>query len=158
MDRRQPGRYAAPMNLLPPESDDCFAVRQAARHISKLYERHLSEAGVTPTQFSIMNELVRRPGTTMIELADAMVMDRTSLVRALKPLLRDRLVAEAAEEHGKRRLRLALTDSGCAKLEEAAAHWRAAQASFEGSFGQQQAMDLRNELFRITRDVSYPKR
>jgi hypothetical protein len=34
-------------------NDDCFALRQAARHISKLYERHLSEVGITPTQFSI---------------------------------------------------------------------------------------------------------
>lgn len=144
------------MNIFAPESDDCFAVRQAARHISKLYERHLSEVGITPTQFSILSALGRSPKLTMIELSKAMVMDRTTLVRTLKPLLRHGLVAAPAEAQSKRRLQLILTDSGRAKLDESTAHWRAAQASFEDSFGRQEAARLRSELFRITRDISEP--
>jgi DNA-binding MarR family transcriptional regulator len=142
------------MHTLTPELDDCFAVRQAARHISKLYERHLSEAGITPTQFSILTTLAHSPSLTMMELADAMVMDRTTLVRALRPLLRDGLVAGSSAAQTKRRLQLTLTEPGHAKLDEAAAHWRAAQEGFERSFGAQQAASLRSELFRITRDVS----
>ncbi|MGA7817148.1 MarR family winged helix-turn-helix transcriptional regulator, partial [Caballeronia sp.] len=60
--------------------DDCFAIRQAARHISQLYERHLSEVGITPTQFSIVSALDTTPDMTMAELAEAMVMERTTLV------------------------------------------------------------------------------
>ncbi|QCP54147.1 MarR family transcriptional regulator [Trinickia violacea] len=142
------------MHTLTPNIDDCFAVRQAARHISKLYERHLSEAGITPTQFSILSTLGHSPSSTMMELADAMVMDRTTLVRALRPMLRDGFVAGSSTEHSKRRLQLTLTPCGRAKLDEAAAYWRAAQECFERSFGQQQAASLRSELFRITRDVS----
>lgn len=134
--------------------DDCFALRQASRHISKLYERHLSEVGITPTQFSILRALGRCPNLTMAELAKAMVMDRTTLVRALKPLLRRGLVVAPAEGQSKRRLRVVLTGRGSAKLDEAAAHWAAAQASFEQSFGQPQAAHLRSELFRMTTDLS----
>lgn len=133
--------------------DDCFALRQASRHISKLYERHLSEAGITPTQFSILRTLGRCPNLTMAELAKAMVMDRTTLVRALKPLLRRALVVTPPEEQSNRRLRVVLTANGSAKLDAAAAHWAAAQASFEDSFGQQQASHLRSELFRMTSDL-----
>jgi DNA-binding MarR family transcriptional regulator len=139
---------------LPPEIDDCFAVRQAARQISKLYERHLSEVGITPTQFSILSALARSPGSTMADLAVAMVMDRTTLVRALKPLVRNALLIETIDETHTRRFRLALTASGRAKLDEASKHWLAAQASFERSFGYQQAEHLRSELFRISLDDS----
>ncbi|WP_407945647.1 hypothetical protein [Paraburkholderia elongata] len=90
----------------------------------------------------------------MAELAKAMVMDRTTLVRLLKPLLRRGLVATPPEGQSNRRLRVVLTRRGFAKLDEAAAHWATAQASFEHSFGQQQAAHLRNELFRMTSDLS----
>ena len=83
-------------------NDDCFALRQAARHISKLYERHLSEVGITPTQFSILRTLSRRPGLTMADLSRTLVMDRTTLVRALKPLLRRGFVAAPVERQNKR--------------------------------------------------------
>src|SRR5471032_1857726 len=69
---------------------NCFAIRQAARFVSQLYERHVSQAGVTAAQFTLLAAIHRRPGVTMAELADAMVMERTTLVRALKPLQHDR--------------------------------------------------------------------
>jgi DNA-binding MarR family transcriptional regulator len=131
-------------------NDDCFALRQAARHISNLYERHLSEAGITPTQYSILRTLTRYRGLTMAELSRAMMMDRTTLVRALKPLLIRGLVAAPIEGESDRRMRVELTRKGLAKLDEAAAYWAAAQASFESSFGRQQAAHLRSELFRMT--------
>ena len=117
------------------QDDDCFALRQASRHISKLYERHLSEAGITPTQFSILRTVSQRPSLTMARLAKAMVMDRTTLVRALKPLLQRGLVVAPSEGHSHRRLRVVLTRTGLTKLDEAAVHWATAQARFERSFG-----------------------
>jgi DNA-binding MarR family transcriptional regulator len=113
------------------QDDDCFALRQASRHISKLYERHLSEAGITPTQFSILRTLGRRPSLMMARLAKAMVMDRTALVRALKPLLQRGLVVAPSEGHSHRRLRVVLTRTGLTKLDEAAVHWATAQTRFE---------------------------
>jgi DNA-binding MarR family transcriptional regulator len=142
------------MHIDTPENDDCFAIRQAARHISQLYERHLSEADVTPTQFSILAALRRGAALTMRELAQAMVMDRTTLVRALRPLLRNGLIADEPDGQGTRRLLLALTRNGHAKLDQAMTYWLAAQQEFECKFGPQQAAMLRCELFRLTREVS----
>ncbi|WP_415914467.1 MarR family winged helix-turn-helix transcriptional regulator [Paraburkholderia sp. J67] len=135
-----------------PEHDDCFAVRQAARHLSQLYERHLSAAGLTPTQFSILGSLgaASEPSLTMAQLARTMVMERTTLVRALQPLLRGGLVEDLAQASDSRR-RLALTQAGRTRLTEANVHWRAAQDEFERRFGPQRAAWLRRELLRITR-------
>ncbi|MFM0326948.1 MarR family winged helix-turn-helix transcriptional regulator [Caballeronia glebae] len=133
--------------------DDCFALRQAARHISKLYERYLSEAGITPTQFSILRTLHGGAGLTMNGLPTAMLMDRTTLVRALKPLLHGGLVAAHVDGKGNR-LRVVLTERGSKKHDDAAAHWADAQADFERAFGQREAERLREELFRMTTSLS----
>lgn len=154
IDCLQHQHYSVRMHSPSPENDDCFAVRQAARHISQLYDRHLSEADITTTQFSILGALGCGSSLTMIKLAQAMVMDRTTLVRALRPLLRDGFVASEPDWRVNRRLQVALTDSGRVKLDEAMMHWRAAQDEFERKFGRHQAALLRRELFRITRDVS----
>lgn len=135
-----------------PEHDDCFAVRQAARHLSQLYERHLSAAGLTPTQFNILGALGRASSLTMAELARSMVMERTTLVRNLRPLLRGALITDAPDG-GERRRRLALTPQGRTRLDAAHGYWRAAQDEFERRFGAQRAAWLRRELFRITRAV-----
>lgn len=139
------------INLL---DDDCFALRQASRHISKRYEHYLSAVDITPTQFSILSMLAVSAGLTMVELAKAMVMDRTTLVRALKPLLRRGLVATVIETKRRRQLQVVLTAHGSQKRDEAAVHWAAAQASFERDFGARQAAHLRSELFRMTHDTS----
>ncbi|PLZ00910.1 MarR family transcriptional regulator [Burkholderia sp. WAC0059] len=139
-----------------PENDDCFAVRQAARHLSQLYERHLVAAGLTPTQFSILGALGRAESLTMAELARAMVMERTTLIRALRPLLRAGLVADVSipgRRAGPRRLQLELTGAGRARFAGALVCWRAAQDEFERRFGPRRAAWLRRELFRVTRAV-----
>jgi DNA-binding MarR family transcriptional regulator len=136
------------------QRDYCFALRQASRHISSLYERYLAKAAITPTQLSILRTLGRCSSLTMAELATEMVMDRTTLVRALQPLFRRGFVAAPEKGQSDRRLRVVLTSRGLTKLDEAAAHWAAAQASFERSFGPEQAAHLRSELFRMTDDLS----
>jgi DNA-binding MarR family transcriptional regulator len=110
----------------------------------------LSAVQITPTQFSIVSALARIPEMTMAELAQAMVMERTTLVRVLQPLLRSGLVLAELGGPCRRRLQLTLTEGGRAKLADALRHWQAAQDEFEAKFGRRQAAHLRRELFRLT--------
>ncbi|WP_345815970.1 MarR family transcriptional regulator [Paraburkholderia sp. PREW-6R] len=129
---------------------NCFALRQAARHVTQIYERHLGSVGLTAAQFTILAKLARTPNLAMVDLAEAMVMERTTLVRAMKPLQRDGLVvAESAENDGRTFL-FSLTDKGEKTFDEAATAWRAAQEEFEQQFGHARAKALRSELFNIT--------
>nr|WP_175800575.1 MarR family winged helix-turn-helix transcriptional regulator [Burkholderia anthina] len=129
---------------------NCLALRQAARFVTQLYERHLAPVGVTPAQFSIMANLSHRPGLVMSELADTLVMDRTTLLRALKPLQRDGFVAAAAAEHDARAHALSLTKLGERTYAQAKVAWQAAQDEFDTQFGRDRAKALRDELFSLT--------
>ncbi|WP_175892973.1 MarR family winged helix-turn-helix transcriptional regulator [Burkholderia pseudomultivorans] len=140
------------MHMTTLTDDDCFAIRQAARRISQFYERYLSQAGVTPSQYSILALLRERPGLTMATLSAVLVIERTALLRALRPLIGAALVAGRTEPHCRRQT-FALTAQGETKIAEAHAHWRDAQQAFERRFGPQQAARLRDELFRITHNL-----
>jgi DNA-binding MarR family transcriptional regulator len=129
---------------------NCFALRQAARFVTQIYERHLSRVGLTAAQYTIMAKLSRKPQLTMVDLADSMVMERTTLVRALKPLQRDGLIVSEASEHDGRTYLFSLSDAGKHLFEQAAAAWREAQDEFEAKFGKTRAKALRSELFSMT--------
>ncbi|MDR3099024.1 MAG: MarR family winged helix-turn-helix transcriptional regulator [Paraburkholderia sp.] len=132
------------------EECNCFALRQAARFVTQLYERHLSQAGLTAAQFTILSRLAGRPDATAAELADELVMDRTTLVRALKPLQRDGLVLAFAAGHDARTLAYRLSASGARRFEKAHVLWREAQAEFGQYMKRDRSKALRAELFALT--------
>ena len=127
---------------------NCLALRQAARHATQLYDRHLAAAGLTTSQYSILAKLKRLGPQSISALADMMVMDRTTTTRAVRPLARDRLVAIAPGEDERTRM-VRLTPAGEKRAKTAAAAWRAAQKEFEAGYGAAAAESLRNDLARV---------
>jgi DNA-binding MarR family transcriptional regulator len=127
---------------------NCLALRQAARHVSQIYDGHLASEGLRTTQYSILAKLNRLGPLSINELAKSMVMDRTTLGRAIRPLERDRLLSIGAGDDGRTRS-LRLTPAGEARLKAATAKWREAQKQFEAAFGVGDAADLRTVLRRV---------
>jgi DNA-binding MarR family transcriptional regulator len=127
---------------------NCLALRQAARHISQFYDNYLASEGLRTTQFSILAKLDRLGPLSINELAKSMVMDRTTLGRAIRPLQRDRLLTIGAGEDGRTRS-LRLTATGEARLKAATTKWREAQKKFETTFGARDAAELRSVLERV---------
>lgn len=130
---------------------NCLAARQAARHLTKQYERHLSGAELTSAQFSILRVLEEAGQMTMNELAEALVMDRTTLLRAIKPLQREDLLVSKPNEDDVRRLILSLSAAGTLRLNKALALWTKAQQELEAAIGSGEAARLRRELFALAR-------
>jgi DNA-binding MarR family transcriptional regulator len=128
---------------------NCFAIRQAARFVSQLYERHYAKAGVTAAQFSLLAFIAEAGKTGMSEISEAMVMDRTTLVRALKPLERHGYVISEPEGKGSRKLLLRLSAKGETKLLEGVECWHAAQAEYAALVGAERANELRQMLLAI---------
>jgi DNA-binding MarR family transcriptional regulator len=121
-----------------------------ARHVSKIFERHLASSSVTATQLAILSFLDRRTSMTMTELSEIMHMDRTTLLRALKPL-RDKAWVNAEPEKGDpRRHIMTLSSAGRAKIEEAMPLWQAAQTEYEAEVGPEHARQLRSEFLNMT--------
>ena len=127
---------------------NCLALRQAARHISQIYDRQLAQAGLRSTQYSILSKLGRLGAMPISKLADTMVMERTALSRAIGPLERDGLVKVGAGSDGRTRS-VKLTTTGEARLKAAAVHWRRAQKEFEIAVGVGDAANLRTVLQHV---------
>jgi len=125
-----------------------LALRQAARHVSQIYERHLAAEGLRASQYSILSTLGRCGPQPIGALAKRMVMDRTTLGRALRPLERDGLLEIGQGPDGRTRS-LHLTAIGETKLAAASVRWQEAQTEFEEAFGTQEAADLRATLRRV---------
>jgi DNA-binding MarR family transcriptional regulator len=132
---------------------NCFAIRQAARHVTRLYERHLSDAGLTSAQFSILAVLDETGGMTMVELADALVMDRTTLLRAMKPLQRENLLKGRPGTNDPRQLLFSLTAAGERRFKQALPMWNRAQEEFEAEVGSQDAARIREELLGLVKSA-----
>ena len=130
-----------------------FAARQASRYITRLYERHLAAAHVTSTQFAILVLLRDTPSMTMSDLAKATVMDRTSLVRAIKPMQRDGWLTTEPAQDEPRKLVLSLTEAGHGKLREVLPLWQKAQAEFEAQVGPELAARWRHDFLEMTRST-----
>jgi DNA-binding MarR family transcriptional regulator len=133
-----------PVDISPSaEECNCFAVRAAARHVTQCYDQFLASSGLRTTQFSILAKLKRKGPLTISELAESMVMDRTTLGRNILPLERDGLIRVEATAADRRAKALRLTKEGEKRLEAARRGWQAAQAQFETVFGVRRAAELR---------------
>ena len=133
----------------PPDLCNCLAIRKAARHVTGFYDARLAPTGLTTPQFSILARLRHRGPSTINELAEDLVMDRTTLGRNLGPLERDGLVAIGIDPRDRRGRVLTVTAQGEARFAEAAALWAAAQRDFEATFGRPETEALHRSLAEL---------
>ena len=112
----------------------CSNIRKAARVITQLYEGALQPAGLKATQFSLIAVLSKAGQLPMTALAGAMVMDRTTLTRNLKPLVASGLVKIESQEDQRVRM-VSLTEKGLEKFDEAYPLWSKAQSKIVDGFG-----------------------
>jgi len=112
----------------------CQKVRSAARVLTRRYEEALKPTGLTGTQYSMLTVILVTEGRTLTELATFMDIERTTLLRNLKPLERDGLVEVSAE--GFRRARtVTASDKGVAIMAKALPLWREVQNSLKAELG-----------------------
>ena len=135
---------------------NCGALRKASRRMSQFYDSALASCGLKSTQFAMMTEIDRcgAEPPTIRQLAEALVMDQSTIGQNLRPLEREGLITLVQDEADRRSRRVKLTKAGRARITAALPLWSAAQARFEGGFGQQAATELRNVLAGISRDRS----
>jgi DNA-binding MarR family transcriptional regulator len=127
---------------------NCLAVRQAARYVTQLYDRHLAASGLRTSQYGILAKLKRLGPTRINELAAELVMDRTTLGRNIRPLERDGLITITPGPTDRRVKELRLTAAGDERFNETREAWIEAQQTFETGFGSERSAELR-ALLRV---------
>jgi DNA-binding MarR family transcriptional regulator len=111
-------------------------LRRASRAITRFYEAAFAPLDLTGTQFSILVAVHLRGPVPLSRLAEGLVLDRTSLYRAVKPLVRRRCLRILPGQTRRERT-AALTEAGRRLLADALPTWERVQGRFVGALGPQ---------------------
>ena len=141
-------------NLLSPAHCVCNNLHQTTRVVSRIYAEEMRPCGIKRSQFSILAYLQSLGVIQLTELADLMIMDRTTLSRNLKPLERKGLVFVKKSPNDARARELRLSKEGKAKFREALKYWTRAQKKLLKLFGKKNWQDLESTLHRLRKQVS----
>src|SRR5882672_7041151 len=123
----------------------CFNLRWVTRAVTQFFDAAVRRQGIHPTQTPILGALSARSGLGMAELSDWLGMERTTLVRNLRPLQRDGLVRATGSVRGGH-VTLALTEKGRKTLAKMFPAWRAAQEKVVATLGKQRWSAIISDL------------
>ncbi|MGI9557107.1 MAG: MarR family winged helix-turn-helix transcriptional regulator [Solirubrobacterales bacterium] len=128
------------MALSPAELEEatrCVAValNRATRATNRLYERALSDAGVSLAQFNVLVALTLGGAKTIGHLAEEIGVDRTTLSRNLSVMERDGLLTLSSDEADARTRTVEVSAAGLAALEAGYPAWLQAQRSLLENLG-----------------------
>ena len=123
----------------------CFNLRMVTRIVTKFFDAEMRRHGIRPTQGTILLALSGKPAWAMAELSDWLGMDRTTLVRNLRPLQREELVEAAGGGRGGR-VEVSITDKGRKKIAECLPAWRSAQSAVANALGDERWSGILTDL------------
>ena len=135
----------------------CFDLRKAARAVSRMYDDFLRGEGINITQFSLLRLIQAEGELSISTFGRYMVMERTSITRALAPLERDGLIASRPGADKRVRV-VSLTAKGRKVLEAAEPNWRAAQQALIETIGEDRWRAMTALLRDTTRMVRHRTR
>ena len=111
-------------------------LRRASRAVSRFYEAAFAPLRLTATQFSLLVAVNLADPIPLSRLAEVLVLDRTSLYRAVKPLVRRRCLRILPGQTRRERT-AALTEAGRQLLAEALPIWNSVQGRLVDGLGPQ---------------------
>lgn len=125
------------------------ALRRAARRMGSLYDDALEPSGLKATQVGLLAEIERMAAAnegqapTLQDLAANLAIQISAVTHALRPLVRDGLIALQVDEQDKRTKRAVLTPAGLDRLAVALERWSVANRRVEEVLGAEAAASLR---------------
>ena len=126
----------------------CLQLRKATRVVTQFYDNALRPLGLRSTQLPILVTLAAHGPLSLTDLADSLVLDRTTLIRTLQPLKRRGLI-EVGRIAGKRTRRATLTAAGREAAAMAVPLWERAQARVTSGLGPAELPEMQRSLSRL---------
>jgi DNA-binding MarR family transcriptional regulator len=138
------------------EQDCCFNLRKVTRAITQFYDRTLGPSDIRATQFTLLLMLTSATGKTLTEMAEGLVMDRTTLTRNLKPLEKAGFITtlKLADRRTKGYL---LTEKGRQAIEKGIPLWKKAQSHILLQLGNDRYNRFLSELVAV-RNLANPQK
>lgn len=132
----------------------CFNLRWVSRAVTRFFDAQLRRLGIRPTQTPILGALQARDGWSMAELSEWLGMERTTLVRNLRPLERKGLVKANGGGRGNH-IELAITEKGRKALTKALPAWRTAQNKVVAILGKERWTNIIRDLERVAAELKH---
>ena len=136
---------AKEVDLSAMENCVCFNLRRVTRLVTQFFDAEMRRHGIRPTQGTILASLITKDSWTMAELSDWLGMERTTLVRNLRPLQRDGLVKVGGGGRG-RLVELAITRKGRKQMEKLTPAWKSAQSAAVKTLGEKRWSAVLSDL------------
>ncbi|BAK69883.1 MarR family winged helix-turn-helix transcriptional regulator [Aliarcobacter butzleri] len=108
----------------------CTNMRQISRKITNIYDEFLKPSNLNVTQYSLLSNLKRVQPIKMNDFSKVVKLDRTTLVRNLKPLINLSLIEIKSIDKSKAQL-LELSQKGIELQNEGYKYWQKAQEYIE---------------------------
>ncbi len=140
-----PAHAITPDYLEPARNCICFNVRKTARAITQLYDDALRSSGLRATQFTLLVGIQVTGPVTVNRLAEALVTNRTTLTRNLKPLEKMGLV-QIVLGKDRREREVTLTSAGESALGIALPLWKQVQQQVSQKMGSKKVGRLLKDL------------
>jgi DNA-binding MarR family transcriptional regulator len=109
----------------------CLNAQRAARRLARLYDDGLRPFDLNHGQFSLLMLVAGLQPVSVGQVAAELVMDRTTVTAAVKPLERRGLLSTAASASDQRLRLLSITAPGLALLSRASTQWRKLQKTVQ---------------------------
>jgi DNA-binding MarR family transcriptional regulator len=132
----------------------CFDLRRATRAVSRMYDEFLRDAGLNITQFSMLRLICAEKKLSISTLSRYMVMERTSITRAIAPLERDGLIHSRPGTDKRIRV-VSVSNRGRRLVEDAEPKWRQAQEALLSTIGEDRWRAMSTLLRDTTRMVRH---
>lgn len=123
----------------------CFNFRKASRAVTQLFDATLAPSGMRSTQFTVLIGLGLVESATISELAEMLAIDRTTMSRTLKPLLKKGFVGYVSTLD-KRIRAVTLLPLGRRTLSTMLPLWERAQSQIVEKFGHLRWSELKGDL------------
>lgn len=126
----------------------CVNIRRASQSLTEVYDEFFEPANLKTGQFSLLKHINSLGPVSVSDLALTIRLDRTTLVRNLKPLEKRGLVEDISAQ-GSRNRQLRLTDKGIETYKYAEELWQEAQGFLEEYIGKEDLNTFTEVLSKI---------
>lgn len=126
----------------------CTTIKKLSRVLGRTYDEALLGTEINITQLAVMRCISRREGEPLARVAHELEMDRTSLYRAIHPMIRDGWIV-LAEGTDARSRSAKITKKGSQVLIKAGKGWDGIQERLINQFGSRSYNALMTELNRL---------
>ena len=123
----------------------CINSRRLSNLITNKYDKYLQEINLTVNQYSLLVNINQLEICSVSDLAIYVGLERTTLVRTLKPLFDKKLIEDISKTTQRNR-QIKITQKGKEVLEKGKPLWKQAQKEIEDKIGKDNILVL-SEIF-----------